>query len=85
MGPIMFVIQLGRQLFYSVPHRLLIMLQVESRISSRVVTAKGKKYAQLYIYLPKDLVKDSAFPFKSDDKVLVHIQNRRLVIEKMAD
>ncbi|MCJ7631944.1 hypothetical protein MUP77_06060 [Candidatus Bathyarchaeota archaeon] len=59
------------------------MLQVESKISQRTVTSKGKRYAQYYIYLPKDLVNDSAFPFKSEDRVVVQIEDERLVIEKV--
>lgn len=34
------------------------------------------------IYLPKDFVNDSAFPFKPNEKLIAKIENRKLVIEK---
>jgi len=35
------------------------------------------------IYLRKELVKDSAFPFKPKQPLIVKIQGERLVIEKL--
>ena len=34
------------------------------------------------IYLPKDFVNDSAFPFKPNEKLIAKIENRKIVIEK---
>lgn len=34
------------------------------------------------IYLPKDFVNDSAFPFKPNEKLLAKIENKKVVIEK---
>lgn len=33
------------------------------------------------LYIPADLVKDSSFPFGPDEKVVVRIVGRRLVVE----
>jgi hypothetical protein len=34
------------------------------------------------IYLQKELVSDSAFPFKPNDEVVIKIENDRLAVEK---
>lgn len=34
------------------------------------------------IYLPKDFVNDSAFPFKPKEKLKAKIENNKVVIEK---
>ena len=39
------------------------------------------KQGKAYIFLPKKLTEDSAFPFKPRDEVIVKIQGNRLIIE----
>jgi hypothetical protein len=34
------------------------------------------------IYIPADVVKDSIFPFKPDEEVIVRIDGQKLVIER---
>lgn len=34
------------------------------------------------IYLPKDFVNDSAFPFKPKEKLIAKIENKKVIIEK---
>ena len=34
------------------------------------------------IYLPKNLIEDSLFPIKSNDKLIAKIEGKKLVIEK---
>jgi len=34
------------------------------------------------INLPSDLVRDSAFPFKVNDRLIIKIENDKLIIEK---
>jgi antitoxin component of MazEF toxin-antitoxin module len=34
------------------------------------------------IYIPADVVKDSSFPFKPDQEVIVRINDRKLIIER---
>jgi hypothetical protein len=43
---------------------------------------KGRAYEAFTIYLPSVLVRDSAFPFKPKDKLVVKIQGERLLVEK---
>jgi hypothetical protein len=33
------------------------------------------------LYIPADIVKDSSFPFDSDQEVMIRIEGKRLVIE----
>jgi hypothetical protein len=61
------------------------MLEARTKISERMVRAKGREYSQLIIYLPKDLVKDSAFPFEAGDLIEIRIEGQGLRIEKIAE
>jgi hypothetical protein len=61
------------------------MLETESKLSNRPTQTGGKHYDKYYIYLPVGIVLDSAFPFKTDEKLKIRIdpQNKRLIIEKI--
>ncbi|MGQ4915658.1 MAG: hypothetical protein ACP6IU_13090 [Candidatus Asgardarchaeia archaeon] len=63
------------------------MDEVVVRTYVREYTSKDKKYKQIYIYLPSDLVKDSKFPLKRDEpqKIRISIQGKKLVIEPIED
>ena len=58
------------------------MLEGKSKIINRSRRSKGKKYDSLFIYIPSDVTKDSTFPFRSDEEVIVRIDKDRLIIEK---
>jgi hypothetical protein len=60
------------------------MLESESKLVNRPTQTGGKLYDKFYVYIPREVSKDSAFPFKPNDKVKVKIdtQNKRLIIEK---
>lgn len=56
---------------------------------SKLRTAKGKvvdrghgKYQRIFIYVPKDVFSDTAFPFKVGQDVDVEIKGDSLVIRK---
>ncbi len=61
------------------------MLESESKLVNRPTQTAGKLYDKFYVYVPTEVAKDSAFPFKSDEKVRVKIdvKNKRLIIEKL--
>jgi hypothetical protein len=61
------------------------MLESESKLVNRPTQTAGKSYDKFYVYIPTEVAKDSAFPFKPDDKVKVRIDvaNNRLIIEKI--
>ncbi|MCW4025568.1 MAG: hypothetical protein NWF01_11130 [Candidatus Bathyarchaeota archaeon] len=60
------------------------MLEAESKLVNRPTVTGKKSYSKFFVYLPSEIVKDSAFPFKEDDKLKIKIdtKNRRLIIEK---
>jgi hypothetical protein len=46
---------------------------------------KGKIYGtngKAWIYIPKDVANDSAFPFKVGDPVKIRVEGEKLIIEK---
>ena len=61
------------------------MLGSESKLLNRPTQTAGKQYDKYYIYMPTEVARDSAFPFKPDDKIKIKIdpQNKRLTIEKI--
>jgi hypothetical protein len=60
------------------------MLESEGKFLNRPTTTGGKLYDKFFIYVPTEVARDSLFPFKTNDKVMVRIdaENKRLVIEK---
>jgi len=58
------------------------MLKGIGTFIERKITARGKKYKQYLIYIPKLVALDSRFPFKPGDKLFIEINNDRLIISK---
>ncbi|TXT63518.1 MAG: hypothetical protein BAJALOKI1v1_710013 [Promethearchaeota archaeon] len=57
----------------------------DSKITIRksgVKKSVGKSYKSYWIYLPAQIVKDSAFPFDDEDQITVEIEDDHLVIKK---
>jgi len=50
------------------------------RIIARMIAASKRK--GFYLYLKQSLVEDSSFPFKPDDRLIVRIEGKRLVVER---
>ena len=61
------------------------MLESESKIVNRPTVTAGKRYDKFYIYVPTEVARDSAFPFKANNKVKVRIdvETKSLIIEKV--
>jgi hypothetical protein len=53
------------------------MLESESKIINRPSTTAGKQYDKLFIYIPTDLSKDSAFPFQPNEKIKIKITQKK--------
>ena len=51
-----------------------------SKIVNKPSTSKGKKYDKLYVYIPSQVAKDTNFPFKEGDKVVVEIKGKGLMV-----
>jgi len=63
------------------------VLEAKSKLINRPRTSKGKHYDAVFVYIPTDVAKDSAFPFKYDDEVVIRIdqKDKRLIIEKSGE
>jgi hypothetical protein len=61
------------------------MLESESKLVNRPTQTAGKLYDKFFIYVPTEVARDSAFPFKANEKVKVRIdtENKRLIIDKL--
>ncbi len=86
-----FTIQFNKQFIYKFLENIMYeqihttyytMLEGKSKILNRSRKTKGKQYDSLFIYIPSDVTKDSTFPFKSDEEIIVRIDKDRLVIER---
>ncbi len=51
------------------------------------ITENAEYNTAVAVYIPMDLAKESAFPFKYNDEVVVRIdqKNKRLIIEKSGE
>ena len=58
--------------------------QVVKTGKGRVVNRGIGKYIKAFIYIPKDVATDSAFPFKFGEEVQVTIEGDRLIISKIS-
>jgi hypothetical protein len=59
------------------------MLEGTGKVINRPTKTGGKSYDKFFIYIPASVAKDSAFPFKSGDEVIVRIEGDKLVVEKL--
>ena len=48
------------------------------------VVDRGYKYPKIFIYIPRDIAADTAFPFKIGEDITVTIEGNKLIIEKRA-
>ncbi len=53
-----------------------------ARSGTGKVVNRGMKYPKIFVYIPMDVFKDSAFPFKANEHVAVEIDDDSLVIKK---
>lgn len=50
-----------------------------AEVKTKIYTNRQGK---VFIFLPKKLTQDSAFPFQPGDQIIIRIEGGRLVIEK---
>jgi hypothetical protein len=67
-----------------IPKEVSKVLEAEGRIINRPTQTGGKIYDKYFVYVPIPVAKDSNFPFKANDKVLVKIDREKgeLIIKK---
>lgn len=60
------------------------MLEGKSKLVNRPTETAGKKYDKYYVYIPAGLVKDSAFPFKHGEKLLIRLdpEKNEIIVSK---
>lgn len=63
------------------------MLEGKGRVINRPTKTAGKEYDKFFIYLPTNLVRDSAFPFKIGEMTTIRIDPEKgiLIISKSND
>jgi len=67
------------------PNRDTRLLEGKGRFINRPTQTGGKLYDKFFIYVPTDVARDSLFPFKEKEVVLIRIdaEGKRLIIEKL--
>jgi hypothetical protein len=60
------------------------MIEGEGKMINRPTQTGGKTYDKFFIYVPIEVARDTAFPFKPQErlKVKIDIENKRLIVEK---
>ncbi|MCZ7382344.1 MAG: hypothetical protein WA102_08690 [Candidatus Methanoperedens sp.] len=60
------------------------LIEAKSKLMNRPSRSKGKLYDKYFVYIPSEVARDSNFPFKSGDEVIVRIdtENKCLIIKK---
>jgi hypothetical protein len=53
------------------------------KIAKKIGKKKGVIYKSPRIYLPTRLTEDSRFPFKENDPLLIKIDGKKLIIQKI--
>ncbi len=63
------------------------LIEGKSKLVNRPRISKGKKYDSYFVYIPSEVARDSNFPFKHGDDVIVKIDpaNRQIIIKKSED
>lgn len=51
------------------------------RIVIRYSRVGNKVYTKFFIYIPTSVAKDSSFPFKPGERVVIRIQDNKLIVE----
>ncbi len=47
------------------------MIEGHGKFLNRTTTAKGRKYDSYYVYIPAEVARDSANPFRPGDKIVL--------------
>jgi len=62
----------------------LVVLQAKGRFVNRPTSTGEKKYDKFFVYVPTELAKDSQFPFKVGEEVVMTVKsNKALEVRKV--
>lgn len=59
------------------------VLEGIGKFADRKPTVDGKQYFQLVLYVPRDIARDSQFPFKPSELVYLKVEGEQLIVSKM--
>lgn len=59
------------------------MREGKGRFINRPTRTGGRTYDKFFVYVPTEVARDGTFPFKEGEEVIIRIDDRRLVIEKL--
>jgi hypothetical protein len=59
------------------------MQKGKGRFINRPTRTGGRTYDKFFVYIPTEVARDGTFPFKEGEEVIIRIDGRRLVIEKL--
>ncbi len=61
------------------------MIEGEGKMINRPTQTGGKTYDKYFIYIPIEVARDTAFPFKPQEKlkIKIDINNRMLTVKKI--
>jgi len=60
------------------------MIEGEGKFINRPTQTGGKTYDKFFVYVPIEVARDSAFPFKTNARlrIKIDVDNKKLIIEK---
>ena len=60
------------------------MIEGIGKMINRPTQTGGKTYDKFFIYVPIEVARDTAFPFRVNEKlkIKIDIENKRLIIDK---
>ena len=58
------------------------MRKGKGRFFNRPSVSKGKTYDKFFIYVPIEVARDTAFPFRHGDRIQVEIKGNTLIVRK---
>ncbi len=66
------------------PNQVHNMIEAYGKLINRPTQTGGKTYDKFFVYVPIEVARDTAFPFKANEriKVKIDLENKRLIIEK---
>jgi hypothetical protein len=59
------------------------MQKGKGRFINRPTRTGGRTYDKFFVYIPTEVARDGTFPFKEGEEVVLCIDDKRLVIEKL--
>jgi len=59
----------------------MVKCQMLEALAKIILPSRGDRSKTGILYIPADVVKDSSFPFSSDQEVRIRIDGRKLVVE----